>query len=177
MLLDLGLPDGDGHNELIAWRQAGESIPIIILTARNKMDNLVASLDSGADDFLTKPFEMPELISRVKAISRRMAGFSSEIWQLDNLQLNPLNHQVTLNDQLLLLSGKEYLLLFELIKNSDNVVRKTDLEQRLFGLDDVESNSLEVHIHNLRRKIGKDRIVTIRGIGYLLKKEAQPSEN
>nr|WP_282667084.1 response regulator [Providencia rustigianii] len=177
MLLDLGLPDGDGHNELIAWRQAGESIPIIILTARNKMDNLVASLDSGADDFLTKPFEMPELISRVKAISRRMAGFSSEIWQLDNLQLNPLNHQVTLNDQLLLLSGKEYLLLFELIKNSDNVVRKADLEQRLFGLDDVESNSLEVHIHNLRRKIGKDWIVTIRGIGYLLKKEAQPSEN
>ncbi|SUC27473.1 Swarming motility regulation protein rssB [Providencia rustigianii] len=85
-----------------------------------------------------------------------MAGFSSEIWQLDNLQLNPLNHQVTLNDQLLLLSGKEYLLLFELIKNSDNVVRKADLEQRLFGLDDVESNSLEVHIHNLRRKIGKD---------------------
>ncbi|VEB70679.1 Swarming motility regulation protein rssB [Providencia rustigianii] len=84
---------------------------------------------------------------------------------------------MTLNDQLLLLSGKEYLLLFELIKNSDNVVRKTDLEQRLFGLDDVESNSLEVHIHNLRRKIGKDRIVTIRGIGYLLKKEAQPSEN
>ncbi|MEQ5184209.1 response regulator [Providencia alcalifaciens] len=177
MLLDLGLPDGDGQEELISWRQAGESIPIIILTARNKMDNLVASLDSGADDFLTKPFEMPELISRVKAISRRMAGFSSEIWQLDNLQLNPLNHQVTLDGQLLLLSGKEYLLLYELIKNADNVVRKTDLEQRLFGLDDVESNSLEVHIHNLRRKIGKDRIITIRGIGYLLKKEAQSGED
>ncbi|MTB67429.1 response regulator [Providencia sp. wls1943] len=177
MLLDLGLPDGDGQEELISWRQSGESIPIIILTARNKMDNLVASLDSGADDFLTKPFEMPELISRVKAISRRMAGFSSEIWQLDNLQLNPLNHQVTLDGQLLLLSGKEYLLLYELIKNADNVVRKTDLEQRLFGLDDVESNSLEVHIHNLRRKIGKDRIITIRGIGYLLKKEAQSGED
>ncbi|UBX49008.1 response regulator [Providencia alcalifaciens] len=177
MLLDLGLPDGDGQEELISWRQSGESIPIIILTARNKMDNLVTSLDSGADDFLTKPFEMPELISRVKAISRRIAGFSSEIWQLDNLQLNPLNHQVTLDGQLLLLSGKEYLLLYELIKNADNVVRKTDLEQRLFGLDDVESNSLEVHIHNLRRKIGKDRIITIRGIGYLLKKEAQSSED
>lgn len=178
MLLDLGLPDGDGHDELIAWRNAGETIPIIILTARNQMDNLVSSLDSGADDFLTKPFAMPELISRVKAVSRRIAGFSSEIWQLANLQLNPLNHQVTLNDQLLLLSGKEYLLLFELIKNADNVVRKADLEQRLFGLDDkVESNSLEVHIHNLRRKIGKDRIITIRGIGYLLKKEAQPREN
>jgi two-component system response regulator BasR len=177
MLLDLGLPDGDGHDELIAWRNSGESIPIIILTARNQMDNLVSSLDSGADDFLTKPFAMPELISRVKAVSRRIAGFSSEIWQLDNLQLNPVNHQVTLNEQLLLLSGKEYLLLYELIKNADNVVRKTDLEQRLFGIDDVESNSLEVHIHNLRRKIGKDRIITIRGIGYLLKKEAQPSES
>lgn len=107
-----------------------------------------------------------------------MAGFSSEIWQLDNLQLNPINHQVLLNDQLLLLSGKEYQLLYELVKNADNVVRKADLEQRLFGFDDkIESNSLEVHIHNLRRKIGKDRIITIRGIGYLLKKEAQPSES
>lgn len=177
MLLDLGLPDGDGLDELITWRNMGETIPIIILTARNQMDNLVSSLDSGADDFLTKPFAMPELISRVKAVSRRMAGFSSEIWQLGNLQLNPLNHQVTLNEQLLLLSGKEYLLLYELIKNADNVVRKTDLEQRLFGLDDVESNSLEVHIHNLRRKIGKERIITIRGIGYLLKKEAPLSES
>ncbi|EMT6576451.1 response regulator [Providencia sp. PROV130] len=177
MLLDLGLPDGDGHEELITWRNMGETIPIIILTARNQMDNLVSSLDSGADDFLTKPFAMPELISRVKAVSRRMAGFSSEIWQLGNLQLNPLNHQVTLNEQLLLLSGKEYLLLYELIRNADNVVRKTDLEQRLFGLDDVESNSLEVHIHNLRRKIGKERIITIRGIGYLLKKEAPLSES
>ncbi len=171
MLLDLGLPDGDGHQELIAWRNAGESIPIIILTARNQMDNLVSSLDSGADDFLTKPFAMPELISRVKAVSRRMAGFSSEIWQLDNLQLNPVNHQVSLNGQLLFLSGKEYLLLYELIRNADNVVRKVDLEQRLFGVDDIESNSLEVHIHNLRRKIGKERIITIRGIGYLLKKK------
>ncbi|HEM6903245.1 TPA: winged helix-turn-helix domain-containing protein, partial [Providencia stuartii] len=178
MLLDLGLPDGDGNEELIAWRRSGQSIPIIILTARNQMDNLVTSLDSGADDFLTKPFAMPELISRVKAVSRRMAGFSSEIWQLDNLQLNPINHQVLLNDQLLLLSGKEYQLLYELVKNADNVVRKADLEQRLFGFDDkIESNSLEVHIHNLRRKIGKDRIITIRGIGYLLKKEAQPSES
>ncbi|WP_196723706.1 response regulator [Providencia rettgeri] len=177
MLLDLGLPDGDGHEELITWRNMGETIPIIILTARSQMDNLVSSLDSGADDFLTKPFAMPELISRVKAVSRRMAGFSSEIWQLGNLQLNPLNHQVTLNEQLLLLSGKEYLLLYELIRNADNVVRKTDLEQRLFGLDDVESNSLEVHIHNLRRKIGKERIITIRGIGYLLKKEAPLSES
>lgn len=107
-----------------------------------------------------------------KAVSRRMAGFSSEIWQLDNLQLNPINHQVLLNDQLLLLSGKEYQLLYELVKNADNVVRKADLEQRLFGFDDkIESNSLEVHIHNLRRKIGKDRIITIRGIGYLLKKK------
>ena len=171
MLLDLGLPDGDGHQELIAWRNAGESIPIIILTSRNQMDNLVSSLDSGADDFLTKPFAMPELISRVKAVSRRMAGFSSEIWQLDNLQLNPVNHQVSLNGQLLFLSGKEYLLLYELIRNADNVVRKVDLEQRLFGVDDIESNSLEVHIHNLRRKIGTERIITIRGIGYLLKKK------
>ncbi len=173
MLLDLGLPDGDGLEEMVKWRKLGEAIPIIILTARNQLDNLVVGLDSGADDFLTKPFEIPELISRVKAVNRRIAGFSSEIWKLNDLELNPSNHQITLNNKLLLLSGKEYQLLYELIKNADSVVRKSDLEQRLFGLDDkIESNSLEVHIHNLRRKIGKERIITVRGIGYLLKKEA-----
>lgn len=172
LLIDLGLPDGDGQDELIALRKSGEKIPIIILTARTQIDNLVQTLDSGADDFLPKPFAMPELISRVKAVSRRMAGFSSQIWSIGDLQLNPSNHQVTLNGELLLLSGKEYQLLYELMRNTDNVVRKSDLEQRLFGLDDkIESNSLEVHMHNLRRKIGKERIITVRGIGYLLKKE------
>lgn len=172
MLLDLGLPDGDGQDELIALRKSGEKIPIIILTARTQIDNLVQTLDSGADDFLPKPFAMPELISRVKAVSRRMAGFSSQIWSIGDLQLNPANHQVTLNNELLLLSGKEYQLLYELMRNTDNVVRKSELEQRLFGLDDkIESNSLEVHMHNLRRKIGKERIITVHGVGYLLKKE------
>lgn len=99
MLLDLGLPDGDGQDELIALRKSGEKIPIIILTARTQIDNLVQTLDSGADDFLPKPFAMPELISRVKAVSRRMAGFSSQIWSIGDLQLNPANHQVTLNDE------------------------------------------------------------------------------
>ena len=93
---------------------------------------------------------------------------------MDNITLNPMNHQVTLNDELLLLSGKEYQLLYELMRNTGNVVRKHELEQRLFGLDDkIESNSLEVHIHNLRRKIGKEKVITVRGIGYLLKKDSE----
>lgn len=174
MLLDLGLPDGDGFDSLVEWRNSGEQIPIIIMTARNQRDHLVNSLDSGADDFISKPVELPELISRVKAVSRRIAGFSSQLWKVDNITLNPMNHQVTLNDELLLLSGKEYQLLYELMRNTGNVVRKHELEQRLFGLDDkIESNSLEGHIHNLRRKIGKEKVITVRGIGYLLKKDSE----
>jgi DNA-binding response OmpR family regulator len=175
MLLDLSLPDGDGLERLVAWRAAGQNIPIIILTARDRMENLVDGLDAGADDFLTKPFALPELISRVNAVNRRMAGFASQTWVLDNLYLDPRNHQVTLNGELLLLSKKEYQLLYELMRYAGTVVRKVTLEQRLFGPgDNVESNSLEVHIHNLRRKIGKERVITVRGIGYLLKKETLP---
>ncbi|AHY09042.1 response regulator [Serratia plymuthica] len=174
MLLDLTLPDGDGLTKLVEWRATGQNIPIIILTARDRIESLVNSLDSGADDFLAKPFALPELISRVKAVNRRMAGFASQTWSLGNLYLDPMNHQVTLEDELLLLSKKEYRLLHELMRCAGTVVRKATLEQRLFGNgDSVESNSLEVHMHNLRRKIGKERIITVRGIGYLLKKETQ----
>jgi len=173
MLLDLTLPDGDGIDKLIEWRANGRKLPIIIITARDSHEYLVNSLDAGADDFLTKPFLLPELISRVKAVSRRMAGFASQTWNIGTLSLDPLNHQVTLDNQLLLLSGKEYQLLHELMRNAGMVVRKATLEQRLFGNEDnIESNSLEVHIHNLRRKIGKEKVVTIRGVGYLLQKES-----
>ncbi|MBB1208496.1 response regulator, partial [Klebsiella pneumoniae] len=91
MLLDLTLPDGDGLQRLIAWRAAGQNIPIIILTARDRIESLVNSLDSGADDFLAKPFALPELISRVKAVNRRMAGFASQTWSLGALYLDPVN--------------------------------------------------------------------------------------
>lgn len=172
MLLDLTLPDGDGLANMIAWRQAGETIPIIILTARDRTQDLVYGLDAGADDFLAKPFAVPELISRVNAVSRRMAGFAAQIWTLGELSLNPLNHQVMLSGQLLQLSKKEYQLLYELMRMAGQVVHKMALEQRLFDNGEgVESNSLEVHIHHLRRKIGSERIITVRGVGYLLAKE------
>lgn len=106
MLLDLTLPDGDGLQKLIAWRAAGQNIPIIILTARDRIESLVNSLDSGADDFLAKPFALPELISRVKAVNRRMAGFASQTSSLGTLYLDPVNHQVTLDNELLMLSKK-----------------------------------------------------------------------
>lgn len=106
MLLDLTLPDGDGLQKLIAWRAAGQNIPIIILTARDRIESLVNSLDSGADDFLAKPFALPELISRVKAVNRRMAGFASQTWSLGALYLDPVNHQVMLDNELLMLSKK-----------------------------------------------------------------------
>lgn len=106
MLLDLTLPDGDGLQKLIAWRAAGQNIPIIILTARDRIESTVNSTDSGADDFLAKPFALPELISRVKAVNRRMAGFASQTRSLGTLYLDPVNHQVTLDNELLMLSKK-----------------------------------------------------------------------
>lgn len=170
VLLDLSLPDGDGIKQLIRWRRRGERVPVIILTARDAVEDRIGGLDSGADDYLPKPFAIPELISRLRALTRRVAGFASQIWQVDELTLDPVNYRVTLAQRPVSLPPKEFAVLQELMKNADQVVRKQTLMSSLFsdGGDGIESNSLEVHIHHLRRKLGNERILTVRGIGYLL---------
>ena len=169
VLLDLTLPDGDGLELLIRWRRRGERVPVIILTARDAVEDRIGGLDSGADDYLPKPFSIPELISRLRALTRRAAGFASQIWVVDALALDPVNRRVTLAKNLVSLPPKEFDVLQELMKNADQVVRKQALLNALFSDNEgVESNSLEVHIHHLRRKLGNDRILTVRGIGYLL---------
>jgi two-component system, OmpR family, response regulator QseB len=168
-LLDIGLPDGSGL-EVLSWlRQQGNSVPVVMLTARDSIEDRIEGLDGGADDYMPKPFAVPELVSRLRAISRRSAGFAEEIWRIGDLTIEPAKHKASLADVTIELSLREYTLLLELAKNAGRYVTRNKLEQVVFNSHtDIESNVLEVHIHHLRKKLGADRIQTIRGVGYLL---------
>jgi two-component system, OmpR family, response regulator QseB len=169
VLLDISLPDGSGL-DILAWmRKERNATPVIMLTARDTIDDRVAGLDLGADDYLPKPFAIPELISRLRAISRRSLGFADNIWRVNGLVIEPARRKVTLEEVVLYLSRREYSLLMELAQHAGRFVTRSQLEQAVFSSQtDIESNALEVHIHNLRKKLGADRIRTIRGVGYLL---------
>jgi two-component system, OmpR family, response regulator QseB len=170
VLLDIGLPDGSGLDVLVALRQAKSAIPVIMLSAKDAIEDRINGLDLGADDYLPKPFSIRELISRINAINRRAEGFKEETWTLGALTIAPKKREVSLDGQALDLSMKEYLLLIELARNAGQFVTRSKLEATLFqNPAEIESNSLEVHIHNLRKKLGADRIRTLRGVGYLLK--------
>ncbi|TDR79705.1 response regulator [Paludibacterium purpuratum] len=169
VLLDLTLPDGDGLTLLARWRKAGIATPVIVITARSALEDRLAGLDGGADDFILKPFAMPELISRIRAVLRRYAQQASEIWALGELQIKPRSHQVLLRGDELDLSPREFNLLLELAREAGCIVAKSALAQRLEPLGEpVDFGALEVHMSNLRRKIGAERIRTVRGVGYML---------
>jgi two-component system, OmpR family, response regulator QseB len=168
-LLDIGLPDGSGL-DLLAWlRDSGNNIPVIMLTARDAVDDRVRGLDAGADDYLPKPFAIPELLSRIRALTRRSAGFVEQVWRIGKLSIEPARQRVLLDNALLELPLREYTLLLELARSAGRFVTRSQLEQVVFNSDaNIESNALEVHIHHLRKKLGAERIKTIRGVGYLL---------
>jgi two-component system, OmpR family, response regulator QseB len=169
VLLDIGLPDGSGLDVLAWLRKQGNNVPVVMLTARDSVEDRIEGLDGGADDYMPKPFAIPELISRLRAISRRNAGFAQEKWQLGDLTIEPAKHKASLANTPIELSLREYTLLLELAKNAGRYVTRTKLEQAVFAANtDIESNALEVHIHHLRKKLGAERIQTIRGVGYLL---------
>lgn len=169
VLLDLSLPDGAGLDVLTRWRARGNTVPIIIITARSALADKIAGLDSGADDFLTKPFAMAELVSRLHAVTRRHARQASECWRLGELLIEPRTHRVWLNGAPVDLSPREFRLLAELARDPETVVSKSLLGQRLEPLGEpVDAASIEVHLSNLRRKIGAGRIRTVRGVGYQL---------
>ncbi len=175
ILLDLGLPGRDGLAFLRDLRRAERRLPVLILTARDSIANRVEGLDAGADDYLVKPFDLDELGARVRALARRSHTPPARVLHLADLVLDTASRQAALGDRPLPLSPKEYALLEALACQADQIVPRTRLQSTLYGWgDDVDSNALEVHIHNLRRKLGKHRILTARGVGYRLVSSARP---
>lgn len=172
-LLDIGLPDGSGLDVLAWMRKHQNTTPVVMLTARDTVDDRIAGLDMGADDYMPKPFAIPELVSRIRAISRRSLGFAEDIWRIGGLVIEPAKHKASLEEVSLDLSLREYTLLVELARRAGRFVTRSQLEHAVFNSQtDIESNALEVHIHNLRKKLGPSRIRTIRGVGYLLEEVA-----
>ncbi len=169
IILDLGLPDTDGAALLRQWRRQNISLPVLILTARDALEDRVEGLDAGADDYLIKPFALVELMARVRALIRRYQGHSDNLLSFGNLTLNLSSQQVYQQEQLIEITPKEFAILSRLIMRAGQTVNRELLQQDLYSWqDDLGSNTLEVHVHNLRRKLGKDLIHTVRGIGYRL---------
>jgi two-component system response regulator QseB len=171
VLLDLGLPKADGIDVLNRYRRRGGSAPVIIVTARDAVENRIAGLDAGADDYLIKPFDLDELAARVRALLRRRTGHTSPVYTHGELTLNPVTHEATLNGEMLSLVPREFSLLQALIEEPTRVFTRAELEEKLYGWgEEVGSNTIEVHVHSLRRKIGAEQIMTVRGVGYRLKR-------
>lgn len=171
LLLDLGLPKKSGLDVLRGLRANNNNIPVLVLTARDAVADRVIGLNSGADDYLVKPFDLDELSARIRALLRRQSGRSETIMRFAELALNATTHQVLIGDNEIALSAKEFALLEALMDRVGAVLSRAQLEQRLYGWDEeVESNAVEVHIHNLRKKLGRDWIRNVRGIGYMLAK-------
>jgi DNA-binding response OmpR family regulator len=168
-VLDLGLPRRDGLAVLKDLRGRGKHTPVLILTARDTIDDKVAGLDAGADDYLLKPVDLAELRARLRALLRRATGTVTPLLQHQNLALDPASKQVTLSGQAVALSAREYALLYDLLSHKNRIRSRQELETGLYAWgEEVESNTVEVYIHHLRKKLGADLIRTVRGLGYVL---------
>lgn len=171
VILDIGLPGIDGIDVLKTLRKEHFEVPVLLLTARDGLTDKVTGLDAGADDYLLKPFDLDELLARLRALSRRAAGRAIPYITHGKLCINPENQTVTYDEQIISLARREYMLLIKLLENTGRVLSREQLEQSLYGwMDDVDSNALEVHIHHLRKKIPMELIRTVRGVGYSINK-------
>jgi len=171
VVLDLGLPRQSGLEVLKHLRQRGNTVPVLILTARDSIEDRVRGLDAGADDYLVKPFDLDELTARLRALQRRHSGRPEPLINHGNLQLDPAARKVRLDGKAISIVGREFALLQILLENRGRVIPRARLEEKLYGWEsEVESNSLEVFIHHLRKKLGRDLIRTVRGVGYIIEK-------
>lgn len=166
-ILDLGLPRKDGMSVLKSLRQKNNNLPVIIVTARDAVADRIMGLNAGADDYLVKPFDLDELVARIRALSRRQAGRGESLLKIGALSLDPITKEVRLAAQAIHLSAREFSLLEALMQTPGAVLSRQELEERLYGWDEeVASNAIEVHLHNLRRKLGPQIIRNVRGVGY-----------
>ena len=178
LLLDLGLPKKQGLQVLKDYRKQGATLPVLILTARDALADKVAGLDAGADDYLVKPFDLDELFARVRALLRRHSGRIQPVISVGAVSCNPASCEVTIGEQLINLSAREFALLLALLDPPGRVLSLSALEEKLYSWDnEVASNSVEVLIHRLRKKLGADFIVNVRGVGYKVAAPLNPPLN
>lgn len=168
-VLDLGLPKRDGLSVLKELRQRGSQMPVLILTARDSREDKISGLDHGADDYLTKPFDLAELQARLRALLRRAGGVASPLLTHGDVSLDPATKRVYLQGEEIQLSAREYALLLDLLNHPKHVRTRAQLEESLYAWgDEAGSNTVEVYIHHLRKKLGSEFIRTVRGLGYQL---------
>jgi len=172
VLLDLGLPGRGGLEVLSVLREGGSSIPVIIITARDGLSERIAGLDSGADDYLVKPFEIDELLARLRAVIRRQGGQASGLIGNGQITLDPATHTAFCGDERAVLSSREFAVLHALLLQPGRILSRSALEERVYGWDEeVESNAIDYLIHQLRKKLGAASIKNIRGAGWMVEKE------
>ena len=166
-ILDLGLPGQDGMTVLKSLRRSGNAVPVLIATARDAVSDRIAGLNAGADDYVLKPFDLDELIARVRALLRRHAGGASPLLECGGLVLDPVRKEVRLKGEPVSLSAREFAVLEVLLRRPGAVLSREQLEDSVYGwTEEIGSNAIEVHLHNLRRKLGAQTIRNVRGVGY-----------
>ena len=176
VLLDLGLPGKDGLDVLRALRARRKQIPVIVLTARDSVQDRVAGLDAGADDYVVKPFELEELGARMRAVVRRRSGHADSVIEVGEIRLDPSTREVTRAGSQVILSAREYAVLEALMLRPGAILSRAQLEDRLYGWGDaIESNAVSVYVHQLRRKLGADVVRTVRGVGYYVGRTTSPA--
>lgn len=172
MLLDLGLPRKGGLDVLKSLRQAGNRLPVLVLTARDAVADRVKGLDAGADDYMIKPFDVEELEARIRALLRRQSGRINSVISVGDLTLDTASREVRLKGQAVALSGREFALLRAFLDRPGTVLSLSQLEEKIYGWgDEVGSNTVEVYIHALRKKLGANVIKNVRGVGYMIPRE------
>lgn len=172
VLLDLGLPKKDGLAVLRSMREKGNGVPVVIVTARDALEDRLLGLDGGADDYVLKPFEMTELLARMRAVVRRKGGLASPILSNGTLSLDPATREAGVGGVLTRLSAREFSLLHALMVRPGAILSRSDLEDRIYGWnEEVESNAVEFLIHSLRKKLGSDTIKNVRGVGWMVSQD------
>ncbi len=169
VLLDLGLPRRDGLTVLRSMRSRKERIPVLIATARDSIQQRIEGLDAGADDYVLKPYDLDELLARIRALLRRAAGRAEPVYEHKGITINPATREVTVGDQPVVLSAREWAVLEPLLARPGLVLSRAQLEEKLYGWkDEISSNAVEVYIHGLRKKLGAELIQNVRGVGYMV---------